>query len=186
MRSGLIVFCFTVALCNNVWAQSGKKAVPANVIIDSVRLQDVVVTGQYVPQSLKNSVYQVRTISAEYIRLRGATSVLGVLDNQLGVRFSNDATLGETDVEIMGMSGASVKVLLDGVPLVDRGSTRQSLSQIDINTVERIEIVEGPMSVVYGTDALAGVINIITRKQTDGDQLAVSARVQEETVGKIH
>jgi len=83
----------------------------------------------------------------------------------------------------MGMSGASVKILLDGVPLVDRGSTRQSLTQIDVNTIERIEIVEGPMSVVYGTDALAGVINIITRKSTR-NTLSVNARVQEETVGK--
>jgi outer membrane receptor for ferrienterochelin and colicins len=124
----------------------------------------------------------VRTITREYIQQRGATNILGVLDYELGVRFSNDATLGETDVELMGMSGASVKVLLDGVPLVDRGSTRQSLTQIDVNTIERIEIVEGPMSVVYGTDALAGVINIITKKNQH--TLSVFARVQEETVGK--
>jgi len=74
-----------------------------------------------------------------------------------------------------------VKILLDGVPLVDRGSARQSLSQVDVNTIERIEIVEGPMSVVYGTDALAGVINLITRKG-GGNNLVVTARVQEETV----
>lgn len=151
--------------------------------MDSVLLNDVVVTGQYKPQSLKNSVYQVRTITREYIQQRGATSILGVLDYELGVRFSNDATLGETDVELMGMSGASVKVLLDGVPLVDRGSTRQSLTQIDVNTIERIEIVEGPMSVVYGTDALAGVINIITKKNNNS-ALSVYVRVQEESTGK--
>ncbi len=184
MRSQFIVLGLSIALCNSAWAQSAKQKAPDNVIADSVRLRDVVVTGQYTPQSLKQSVYQVRTISSEYIKLRGATNVLGVLDNQLGVRFSNDATLGETDVEIMGMSGTNVKILLDGVPLVDRGSTRQSLSQIDINTIERIEIVEGPMSVVYGTDALAGVINIITKKYHGKEQLSVTARVQEETVGK--
>jgi outer membrane receptor for ferrienterochelin and colicins len=184
MRSQFIVLGLSIALCNSAWAQSVKQKASDNVIADSVRLRDVVVTGQYTPQSLKQSVYQVRTISSEYIKLRGATNVLGVLDNQLGVRFSNDATLGETDVEIMGMSGTNVKILLDGVPLVDRGSTRQSLSQIDINTIERIEIVEGPMSVVYGTDALAGVINIITKKYHGKEQLSVTARVQEETVGK--
>ncbi|UPK69583.1 TonB-dependent receptor plug domain-containing protein [Chitinophaga filiformis] len=181
MRSHLTVLGLSIALCNGAWAQS---AAPATVISDSVRLRDVVVTGQYTPQSLKQSVYQVRTISGEYIKLRGATNVLGVLDNELGVRFSNDATLGETDVELMGMSGTNVKILLDGVPLADRGSTRQSLTQIDINTIERIEIVEGPMSVAYGTDALAGVINIITKKYRGGKQLSVTARVQEETVGK--
>jgi outer membrane receptor for ferrienterochelin and colicins len=184
MRSHLIVLGLFIALYNGAWAQSAKNAAATTVIADSVRLRDVVVTGQYTPQSLKQSVYQVRTISGEYMKLRGATNVLGVLDNELGVRFSNDATLGETDVEIMGTSGANVKILLDGVPLVDRGSTRQSLTQIDINTIERIEIVEGPMSVVYGTDALAGVINIITKKYHGGNQLSVTARVQEETVGK--
>ncbi|HEU4555867.1 MAG TPA: TonB-dependent receptor [Chitinophaga sp.] len=147
----------------------------------AVQLKDVVVTGQYQAQSMKQSVYRVRTINSRHIQLRGATDVLGVLSNELGIRFSNDATLGETDVELMGMSGQSVKVLLDGVPLVDRGSTKQSLSQVDVNSIERIEIVEGPMSVVYGTDALAGVINIITKKQTDN--LTVTARVQEETAG---
>ncbi|SFD18536.1 outer membrane receptor for ferrienterochelin and colicins [Chitinophaga sp. CF118] len=176
MKLHVSVLIFAIAVSGNTWAQSVVK-------MDSVLLHDVVVTGQYKPQSLKNSVYQIRTITAAYIQQRAATSVLGVLDYELGVRFSADATLGETDVELMGMSGASVKVLLDGVPLVDRGSTRQSLTQIDINTIERIEIVEGPMSVVYGTDALAGVINIITKKNT-GNTLAVAARVQEETVGK--
>ncbi|WP_217604519.1 TonB-dependent siderophore receptor [Chitinophaga sp. GbtcB8] len=147
----------------------------------TVQLKDVVVTGQYQAQSVKQSVYRVRTINSERIQQRGATDVLGVISNELGIRLSNDATLGETDVELMGMPGQNVKVLLDGVPLVDRGSTKQSLSQVDVNSIERIEIVEGPMSVVYGTDALAGVINIITKKRTDN--LTVTARVQEETVG---
>lgn len=149
------------------------------------QLQEVVVTGQYVPQSLRNSVYRVRVIDQERIRMRNAIDVLGVLNNELGVRFSTDLTLGETDVQLMGMSGQNVKVLLDGVPLIDREGTRQSLSQIDISSIDHIEIVEGPMSVIYGTDALAGVINIITKKgQDSGDRLTVNARVQEETVGK--
>src|SRR4051812_35201402 len=168
MKLQAIVLFFVVALYGQANAQK----------MDSVLLNDVVVTGQYKPQSLKNSVYQVRTITREYIQQRGATSILGVLDYELGVRFSNDATLGETDVELMGMSGANVKVLLDGVPLADRGSTRQSLTQIDVNTIERIEIVEGPMSVVYGTDALAGVINIITKKNSNST-LSLYARIQE-------
>ena len=145
-------------------------------------LQDVVVTGQFEPQSLKNSVYQVRTIDSERIRLRGATNVQTVLNTELGMRFSNDLTLGTSDVQLMGMSGQNVKILLDGVPMIDRGGTRESIGQIDINTVERIEIVEGPMSVIYGTDALAGVINIITKKGTDGNNFTVTARVQDETV----
>lgn len=146
----------------------------------SRQLDDVVVTGQYEPQSMRQSVYQIRTIDRERIQLRGATNLIGVLNNELGIRFSNDLVLGTSDIQLMGMSGRNVKILLDGVPMVDRGDTRESLNQIDINTIERVEIVEGPMSVSYGTDALAGIINIITKKPGQ-EQLSVTARVQDET-----
>jgi outer membrane receptor for ferrienterochelin and colicins len=145
-------------------------------------LDEVIVTGQYAPQSLKRSVYQVRVVNAERIRLSGATTVQQVLNTQLGFRFSNDNTLGITDAQLNGMSGNNVKVLLDGVPMTDRYDQRVSLSQIDINNVERIEIIEGPMSVSYGSDAMAGVINIITKKNMKNN-LSVNARVQEETAG---
>lgn len=167
------------------FSQTGK-VVPASQDSSKI-LEEVVFTGQYKPQSLKQSVYKVRVINNERIRMRGATDVLGVLNNEVGIRFSTDNILGETDINIMGMSGQNVKVLLDGVPMVDRGSTKQSLSQVDINTIERIEIVEGPMSVVYGTDALAGVINIITKKTKAGvNNLSVTARIQEDGTGEYY
>ncbi len=150
---------------------------------DSKTLSEVVVTGQFGSQSVRNSVYQVRTITLEQIRLRGATNLQAVLNTELGMRFSNDLTLGTTDVQLMGMAGQNVKILLDGVPMIDRGSTRESLGQIDVNLIERIEIVEGPMSVSYGSDALAGVINIITKKAGEKSTISVTGRVQEETAG---
>lgn len=148
----------------------------------TVQLEEFVVTGQFEPQSLRQSVYQVRTISSERIALRSPVNMQGVLSTELGIRFSNDLTLGTSNVSLMGMGGQNVKILLDGVPLLDRGETRESLNQIDVNIIERIEIVEGPMSVIYGTDALAGVINIITKKYKD-NALTVEARVLEETAG---
>lgn len=122
------------------------------------------VTGQFSPQSMRNSLYKVRTVNSEQIRQKVPTSVQSLLNTEIGIRLSNDMALGETDFELMGMSGNNVKILLDGIPLIDRGATKQSLSQLDVNSIERVEIVEGPMSVVYGTDALAGVINIITKR----------------------
>jgi outer membrane receptor for ferrienterochelin and colicins len=160
--------------------------VPEIRLIENVsQLSDVVVTGQYKPQSIQNSVFKVRSITAERIAGKGAGTLLEVLNTELGIRFSNDLTTGETDIELMGMSGQNVKVLIDGVPLIDRGSIKQSLSQIDINTIERVEIVEGPMSVIYGTDALAGVVNLITKKAGKSEKTKMSAtvRIQEETVG---
>jgi outer membrane receptor for ferrienterochelin and colicins len=151
----------------------------------SKSLEQVIVTGQYKPQSLKKSVYQIRTINNQRIVLSGATNIQQVLNTQLGFRFSNDNTLGTTDVQLMGMSGRNVKILLDGVPMIDRGDTRESLNQVDINTIERIEIVEGPMSVSYGSDALAGVINIITKKNIPNN-FSITAKVQEETAGAAY
>jgi len=180
LTAKIIAPLFLVLLTMNVLAQGDA----IHKLKDSVyQLEEVIVTGQYSPQSLKKSVHKVRVINSERIKMRGANDVLGVLNNEAGIRLSTDYTLGETDINIMGVSGQNVKILLDGVPLVDRGSTRQSLSQIDINAVERIEIVEGPMSVVFGTDALAGVINIITKKSKGNENnITVTARIQEETV----
>lgn len=186
--STIIMVCAILLLCLSTKAQQADTSHKAGAATPTPKgyqpLQEVVVTGQYGAQSVKNSVYRVRTITQERIAMRGATDIAGVLNNELGFRFSTDYTLGETDTKIMGMGGQRVKVLLDGVPLIDRDATKQSLGQIDINSIERIEIVEGPMSVVYGSDALAGVINIITKKNKGGNNISVSARVQEESTGQ--
>jgi len=176
----LSIFCFLLSISISHAQQRDSNSIKFKEKID--QLNEVVVTAQFGPQSLKNSVYNVRTINAEKIRLRGATSIQQLLNTEFGFRFSNDLTLGTADIELMGMSGRNIKILLDGVPMVDRSDSRESLNQIDINTVERIEIVEGPVSVVYGTDALAGVINIIT-KNAGKALLTVSARLQDETAG---
>jgi len=148
---------------------------------------EVIVTGQYTPQPLKQSVYKVKTIGATQIKMKAATNILTLLNNEIGFHFSPDNTLGETDTKIMGVGGSRVKVLIDGVPLADRDALKQSLTQIDINSIEKIEIVEGPMSVIYGTDALAGVINIVTKKSFKGQHhFSVIAKIQEETVSNTY
>ena len=127
---------------------------------NSSEMQEVVVTGQYRPQSVRQSVYQVRVIPRERIEKQGAARLQDVLNNELNIRFTQDPATGGSDITMMGMKGQNVKILLDGMPLVGRQGTSNeiNINQIDINSIERIEIVEGPMSVVYGADALAGVI----------------------------
>lgn len=149
----------------------------------SHNLDEVVVTGQYQPQSLKRSVYQVRVINKDRIEKQGATRLQDVLANELNIRFSQDLALGGSDITMMGMSGQNVKILVDGVPLIGRQGTSNeiNINQIDVNSIQRIEIVEGPMSVMYGADALAGVINIITVKP-QANSLSVAAGLHEETV----
>ncbi|GAA5041198.1 TonB-dependent receptor [Marivirga lumbricoides] len=148
-------------------------------------LKEVVVTGLYEATSAKNAVYQVRTVDAKVIASMGANSLEEVLSQQLNIRFSRDNAIGNGSISMQGLSGQYVKILIDGVPVVGRSGTANEIdvNQIDVQMIDRVEIVEGPMAVNYGADALAGVINIITKK--GGDQsLYLKASVQEETVGK--
>lgn len=153
--------------------------------ISTYNLDEVVVTGQYEPQSVEKSVFKVRTIPMERIQARGAVRLQDVLNTELNIRFSQDLALGTSNMTIQGLAGQNIKLLIDGIPQVGRQSTDNSfnINQVNVNAIERIEIIEGPMSVIYGADALAGVINIITKKAPD-DKIDVSARVHEESVGK--
>jgi outer membrane receptor for ferrienterochelin and colicins len=173
-----IFLFFSIIFLNNFLAKSQDST-------QQKSLNEVIVTGQYKPQSLKKSVYQVKTILKDRIVKQGAVKLQDVLANELNIRFNNDMATGGSDITMLGLKGQNVKILIDGLPLVGRQGTSNeiNINQIDINTIERIEIVEGPMSVVYGADALAGVINIITKKNTSS-KLTVTARLHEETIGK--
>jgi outer membrane receptor for ferrienterochelin and colicins len=153
--------------------------------IATKQLENVVVTGQFQPQSAKNSVYQVRTINKERIQKQGAVNLQTVLNNELNIRFNQDVATGGADITLMGLKGQNVKILIDGLPITGRQGTSNeiNINQIDVNSIERIEIVEGPMAVIYGSDALAGVINIITKKAAP-KKWNITARLHEETIGK--
>lgn len=164
-------------------AQYAQSTHDSTYVIEDLH-EEVVVTGQNSPQAISQSVYKVHVISKEKILQKSATNIQQVLNTELGIRFSNDMALGVSDISFMGMSGRNVKILVDGVPMLDRGEIRESLNQIDIHQIERIEIVEGPLSVIYGTDALAGVINIITTNPKSDKNCGVNVKLQAETVGK--
>lgn len=149
---------------------------------NSKELQEVVVTGYSSPYVLSRSIYNTRIVSQRTIREKGATRMEDILNTTVGFRMRPDNLLGETDFELMGAGGNNLKVLIDGVPMLDRGENKQSLGQIDVSSIERIEIVEGPMSVLYGTDALAGVVNIITHGN-NAKRSSASVLLQEESLG---
>lgn len=151
--------------------------------LKSKQLEEVIVTGQFKPQSAKNSVFSVKSIDQPTINGTGATNLLGVLSTELNVRLNRDNATGSSSLSLQGISGQNIKVLLDGIPISGRSGTQNEvdISQIDLNVIERIEIVEGPMSVIYGADALAGVINIITKKDSE-DKGEISLGIHEETV----
>lgn len=130
---------------------------------EKTTLNEVVVTAQYAPNSPEKAVHKIRIIDSKKIEAMGAVNLKDVLTNELNIRLSQDNVLGSS-MSLQGISGQNVKILIDGVPVTGRLNGNIDISQINMNNVERIEIIEGPLSVNYGTDALGGTINIITKK----------------------
>ena len=127
-------------------------------------LDPQVITAQYAPTTADHSLYKVRVIDSKRIEAQAAVNLADLLSKELNIRLSQDNAIGATAMSMAGIGGQNIKILIDGVPMIGRMDGNLDLSQINLNNIERIEIVEGPLSVMYGTDALAGVVNLITKK----------------------
>jgi len=150
------------ALVLFVLSANAQTQTPADTL-KTQHLNDAIVTGQYGENSLKNSVFKVKVIDAQRIQQQGAVNLKDVLANEINIRINQDPALGSS-INLQGVTGQNIKILIDGVPVIGREGGNVDLTQINLNNVERIELVEGPMSVNFGSDALGGVINIITKK----------------------
>ncbi|NRA50135.1 MAG: Plug domain-containing protein, partial [Phaeodactylibacter sp.] len=144
--------------CSTAYCQS---LVSSDSLLWSLKLEDIIVTAQYAPTESKNAVHDIYTIKQEVIEQRGATNLEQLLQQEANIRIRQDMVLGSS-MSLLGIDGQNVKIMIDGVPVIGRQDGNIDLNQLNLNNIERVEIVEGPMSVSYGTDALAGVINLIT------------------------
>lgn len=144
-----------------------KQGFAQNKVNDSIKtesLDEVVVTAQYVPQSIKKSVYKIRVINSDEMKALGATNLRDLLYHELNLEVFQESSFAGTGIEIQGISQENIKILIDGVPVVGRLNGTIDLNHIVLDNIEKVEIVEGPTSVYYGTDAMGGVINLITKK----------------------
>lgn len=152
--------------------------------INSKKIEEVVITGQFNPQSVNKSLYKVEVIDALQIKNMAATNVGEVLNQNLNILIDQNSSTGNSGATILGLSREYSKILIDNIPVInDEGlGNMVDLTKINLNNVERIEIVRGSMGVEYGNNAVAGVINIITKKGSSKKFFGTAA-LQEETVG---
>ncbi|MBW7867966.1 MAG: TonB-dependent receptor [Brumimicrobium sp.] len=146
--------------------------------------EEVVVTAQYKAQLIENAVHNIAVIDRKQIESMAAQNVIEAINNQLNIHISEDNILG-ANIQLQGIGGENVKILIDGIPVTGRQNGNIDLAQIPIENIERIEIVEGPLSVNYGTDALAGTINIIT-KQNQKNTWEITSNNYSESSGKLN
>nr|MBC8148044.1 TonB-dependent receptor [Bacteroidota bacterium] len=144
-------------------------------------IDELVITAQFTPERADNSIYNIKVINKLQIASKGANNLSDLLAGELNMRTSNDGALGSS-LSLQGLSGEHVKFLIDGVPVIGRMNGNIDLNQINLYNVDHIEIIEGPMSVIYGSNALAGVVNIIT-KENKTSNLQAHAGSYYESVG---
>ena len=134
---------------------------------ETVQTKDVKVTATRVEKDLADVNMSVTVITAEDIKHSAARNVGELLQNVPGVRIMNDGSQGMKRVKVRGENAFRTLVMIDG----QRSSEHKSMSGapmlIDVSMIERIEVIKGPASVLYGSDAIGGAINIITKKGTD-------------------
>ena len=162
-------------------------AVPAAAAMDSddayvdsvcrqFDLNEVVVTGTRTPKFLKDTPIQTRVINAKELARLDATNVQDLLQQELpGVEFSY-AMNQQTHLNFSGFGGQGVLFLVDGERLAGETMDAGDFTRLNMDNVERIEIVKGAASALYGSNATGGVINIITKRNRQPWTLNVNAR----------
>ena len=174
-----LVFTLNFILWCNLFFGSSNKSNNDSIKIKK-SLQEVVVTAQFEEKNKQDALHDVIIISANTINNGGFSNLSDVLKFQSNIKLSNDNILG-SQVNIQGISGENIKILIDGVPVIGRLNGNIDISQISLKNVDRIEIVEGPLSVEYGSDALGGTVNIITKKS---EKIAPIFENYYESIGK--
>lgn len=134
---------------------------------DSTRLNPVVVTASRSPESLNGASASVTVLRGDDLLARGVTSVADALREVPGLSVvASGPQGGATSLFARGGNSNFVKVLVDGVPVNEAGGSLD-FANLRLTNVDRIEIVRGPVSVLYGSDAVAGVVQIVTRSGAD-------------------
>jgi outer membrane receptor for ferrienterochelin and colicins len=139
----------------------------------SSSINEVVVSGTMKEVSRLASPVPVEVYSPAFFRKNPTPSIFDALQNVNGVRPQLNCNVCNTgDIHINGLEGPYTMILIDGMPIVSGLSSVYGLSGIPNALIERVEIVKGPASSLYGSEAVGGLINIITKKPENAPALA--------------
>ena len=127
------------------------------------KLDEVIITATRTERKIATLPLPTSIITSETISKAGITKLNEILSEQTGLIMVPDFG-GVEGIQIQGLDAAYTLILIDGVPLVGRSAGTLDLSRVSIGNIDRIEIVKGASSSLYGSEALAGVVNIITKK----------------------
>jgi outer membrane receptor for ferrienterochelin and colicins len=138
-------------------------------------LNDIVVSAARMPQLNTEIATPIAIISNEEIAGSNLFRLSEILETQTGLQIYSDHGTG---VQMQGLNSDYVQILINGEPIIGRVGGVLDLDRISLNNIERIEIIKGPSSAMYGSEALAGIINIITKQPEFGWQLNLGSKIR--------
>jgi outer membrane receptor for ferrienterochelin and colicins len=151
---------------------SDKKITRNVTLLEDDSLDEIVISGTLRPVTKTNSPVPVEVYSETFFKKNPTPSIFESLQNVNGVRPQLNCSVCNTgDIHINGLEGPYTFVLIDGMPIVSGLSTVYGLTGIPQALIERVEIVKGPASSLYGSEAVGGIINVITKKPTNAPLL---------------
>ena len=166
MRKQILILCSLFAFVN-FDAQSKKK--------EEIEIQEVVVTATRTERKLKDVPITTSVISSKTIEKAQMVNFKNFLEQELvGVNFNNHG--GSESINIMGLGAKYILFLIDGERMAGETFDNIDYNRINLDNIERIEIVKGAASSLYGSNAIGGVINIITKKPKKNVEVSASAR----------
>ena len=143
-------------------------------------LDEIVISGTLKPVSKLKSPVAVEVYSQSFFKANPSPSIFESLESINGIRPQLNCNVCNTgDIHINGQEGSYTMVLIDGLPIVSGLSTVYGLSGIPQSLIERVEIVKGPASTLYGSEAIGGVINLITKLPENSSKLSIDSFVSD-------
>lgn len=153
---------------------SGNTIINVKLISEYQSIDEIVISGTMKEVSKKESTVNVEVYSPKFFKKNPSPSVFDALQNINGVRPQLNCNICNTgDIHINGLEGPYTMILIDGMPIVSSLASVYGLSGIPNSLVERMEIIKGPASTLYGSEAIGGVINIITKQPSKAPVVSV-------------
>ena len=137
-----------------------------NDSVDETRLNEVIISATKTIRQLSTLPLPAKLISKKEISLSNSSRLSDILDDQIGIFIVPDFG-GGNGIQIQGLDSEYTLLLVDGYPIIGRQSGTLDLDRISIGNIEKIEIIKGSSSSLYGTDAIGGVVNLITSKSNE-------------------
>lgn len=154
---------FIVAFSTQLYSQTTDTVAKKEKV--KLELDEVVVSGTLKPMRRLQTPVPVEIITATFLKQNPTANIFDALQNVNGLRPQNNCNVCNTgDIRINGLDGPYTMVTIDGMPIVSALGTVYGLSGIPNSMIDRIEVVKGAASTLYGSEAVGGLINIITKR----------------------